>query len=351
MREIITSVFISLFIMSCDHHDIQLMLPPEIYCTPFTETSVYYENLLDGPGTEGYTFRFSPELGSGDSVKYTFNIKGKRSRNYHLTIDVFDSAGAKAGKGKTKVYFTVPDKAVSDTFNVLLTGNSLTAAGIYATRVKNLCQDHIDYSIHFLGTKTAKGGGIHEGYSGKTWEWFSKNIDSPFVVRTPGGDTALNFNDYFEDVIEEVPDIVVIELGINDCFGADTTSTEAIDSTIDNMFMHVAYYLTQLIHYQSNIQIGICLTPAPNKRKAAFYANYGEQYTQTGWTKIHRRLNQRYIAYFDNNFQSNCSIIPLDLHIDTYNSYPPDNGVHPNEYGYNQIASCIFNWLLYKTKI
>ncbi|MEN8230680.1 MAG: SGNH/GDSL hydrolase family protein [Bacteroidota bacterium] len=346
--KIIVSVFIAFLLVSCAHHDMQLILPPEICCSPYTETSVYYENILHGFDNEDCTFRFSPELGAGDSIKYTFNIKGRKSRNYNLTINAFNKAGTKTGKGKTKVCYTVADKKLSDTLNVLMTGNSLTNAGIYATSVKKLCQDNMHYPIHFIGTKEAKGGGIHEGYGGKTWEWFSNNFESPFVFHLSGSDTTLNFKHYFENVVKYTPDFVVIELGINDCFRADTTSVEAIDKSIDEMFMHTEYYLTQLIHYNSNIQIGICLTPAPNKRKEAFYANYGEKYTQTGWTKIHRRLNQRYIEYFDNNFQSNCSIIPLDLHIDTYNSYPLDNGVHPNKDGYQQIASCIFNWLINK---
>ena len=72
------------------------------------------------------------------------------------------------------------------------------------------------------------------------------------------------FQHYFKDVVKAEPDFVVVELGINNCFCADTTSVEAIDSTIDEMFKHTEYYLTKLIDYKNDIQIGICLPPLVN---------------------------------------------------------------------------------------
>lgn len=124
-----------------------------------------------------------------------------------------------------------------------------------------------------------------------------------------------------------------------------------MDTTIDEMFEHVEYYITKLIDYKKDIQIGICLPPAPNSRNKAFMANYGNKYTQTGWTKNERRLAQKYVAYFSNYFQSNCSPIPLGINIDTNHGYPVDNAVHPNKSGYDQLASSIFNWLLYQSRL
>ena len=329
--------------------NLQLTLPPRIYCSQFSEVSIYYENIIYGAEPADYSYKVTPELGKGDSIKYTFDIQEKSSREFNLTVDVFNKSGRKVAGESIIVCYSAAENIPTDTMAVLITGNSLTNAGYFPAKVKSLFQDSLNFPMKFLGTKQSNGG-VHEGYGGKTWEWFSQNMDSPFVFSHFESDTTLNFKNYFENVVKAVPDFVVIELGINDCFRADTTSIEAIDSTINEMFKHVEYYITKLIDYKKDIQIGICLPPAPNSRNAAFMANYEDKYTQTGWTKIERRLAQKYIAYFSNHFQSNCSVIPLGINIDTSHGYPVDNAVHPNKSGYHQLASSIFNWLLYQSR-
>ena len=308
---------------------------------------MYYENLILTSNPGDYTFKVTPNLGAGDSIKYTFDIREKSSQNFKMNVEVFSKSGKKVADGSTVVCYTVPKSVHADTINVLITGNSLAANGIFPAKVKSLFQDELQFPVKFLGTKQSRGG-IHEGYGGWTWKRFSQNIESPFVFNLAENDTTLNFRHYFENVVKTTPDFVVIELGINDCFRADTTSVETIDSTINEMFKHAEFYLTKLIEYKSDIRIGICLPPSANTNKTGFVASYGDKYKQSGWTKIQRRIVQKSIKYFSNNFKSNCSLIPLEVNFDSFNGYPVDNGVHPNKYGYHQIASSISNWLLYE---
>ena len=328
--------------------NLQITLPPRIYCSPFSKVSIYYENIISGSDINELTFKVTPEPGSSDSIKFTFNIQEKSSREYNITVDVFNRSGKKAASESTVVYYTASERVPGDSITVLITGNSLTNAGYFPAQVKSLFVDSLDIPVKFVGTKQSNGG-IHEGYGGKTWKWFSQNIESPFVFNLSESDTTLSFKHYFEHIVKADPDFVVVELGINDCFRADTTSIETIDSTINEMFTHVEYYLTKLIDYKSDIQIGICLPPPPNYSNKAFVANYKGKYTQTGWTKIQRRMVQKHISYFSNHFQSNCFLIPLEINIDTRHGYPVDNAVHPNISGYHQLASSIFNWLLYQS--
>ena len=342
------SLILLFVVLSCKkNEDVHLTLPPRIYCSPFAEVSIYYKNLIQTDNPNDYTFKISPKLGTDNTIKYTFDIDEKASKNFKMNVDVFNKKGKKVAGGTTEVVYTVPKSFPADTIQILITGNSLTNAGYFAAKVKSLCLTQPQLHVNFLGTKESNGG-IHEGYRGKTWEWFSQNIESPFVFNFPGNDTTLSFKNYFENVVHHKPDFVVIELGINDCFRADTTSVGTIDLTIDSMLVHTGYYLNKLIDYKNNIKIGICLPPSANTNNTGFVASYGDKYTQTGWTKIQRRLVQRYIDYFDDNFKSNCKVIPLEVNFDTENGYPVDNGVHPNKLGYNQIASSIFNWLLYE---
>jgi len=348
MKKLIYYLLFFILIASCkQNNNLQLTLPSRIYCSQFSPISMYYENLIHVSNPGDYSFKVTPELGMGDLIKYTFDIREKASRNINMNVEIFEKSGKKVASSSTVVCYTATENMPVDTINVLITGNSLAANGTFPAKVKSLFLDNLHFPIKFLGTKQSNGG-IHEGYGGWTWERFSQNIESPFVFNLTGNDTTLSFKNYFENVVKTEPDFVIIELGINDCFRADTTSFETIDSTIDAMFKHAEFYLSKLIEYKNDIKIGICLPPSANTNNTGFIASYGDKYKQTGWTKIQRRIVQKSIKYFDNNFQANCSLIPLEVNFDAYNGYPVDNGVHPNKYGYHQIASSISNWLLYK---
>ncbi len=335
-------------VLSCNtDSEVVVALPSEIYCNDFSAMSIYFKNLIGNNNPEAYTFKVTPNLGKQDSVKYTFPIHQTKSEKYSLNVSVFNKSGKKVGSKSTTVFYTKLKKIPVDTINILLTGNSLTNAGYFAGRVKSIFVDTLNFPVKFLGTKKSNGG-THEGYGGKTWKWFTQNIESPFVFNLSENDTTLNFKNYFENVVQAKPDFVVVELGINDCFRADTSSVVAIDSTIDEMLKYTTVYLKSLIDYKNDIKIGVCLVPAPNSHSSGFTANYKGKYTQTGWTKIQRRVNERYTRFFNENFKQNCSLIPLHINIDTQNAFPADNGVHPKPIGYYQLASTIFSWLFYK---
>ncbi len=335
-------------ILSCKNgNEVGLTLPPQIYCNNISEMSIYFDNLIEVQNRGEYTFKITPDLGKKDSEKYTFQINEKVAHNYKLNVAVFNKSGDNVADESTTLFYTPLKKVPADTLNILLTGNSLTNAGYFAGRVKSIFVDTLNFPVKFLGTKKSNGG-IHEGYGGKTWKWFTQNIESPFVFNLSENDTTLNFKYYFENVVQATPDFVVVELGINDCFRADTSSVIAIDSTIDEMLKYTTVYLKSLIDYKNDIKIGVCLVPAPNSHSSGFTANYKGKYTQTGWTKIQRRVNERYTRFFNENFKQNCSLISLHINIDTQNAFPADNGVHPKPIGYYQLASTIFSWLFYK---
>jgi len=325
-------------------NELQLTLPPHIYCNPHAEISLYYDNVIYNPDSIQYIFRIRRKLGIDHSDKFTFDTGRKSSCHSRFRVKVFDQFGSLVASEKSIVHFNIVKSIPADTTKILIIGNSLTARGIYSAKVQSYLSDSLHFPVKFLGTK-ASNGGIHEGYGGKTWEWLAKHGDSPFVIHTTDNDSILNFEHYFTDVIHEAPDVVVIFLGINDCFRADTTSIETIDKTIDEMLENTTFFLSRLIDNNPELQIGVCLTPPANDRQEAFRINYGDKYTQSGWEKIQHRLVQRYIAFFRHNFQANCSLIPVEINIDTYNGYPDNNGVHPNVNGYNQIAASIFNWI------
>ncbi len=344
-------IFISLFLgwssIIRGQEGLRLTLPPDIYYNPYADISMYYKNVIYNPGTFPYEFKVSKCPGTDHKDRYTFDVRRKSSADFRMKVKIKGRGVRGKETGRSMVHYTLSGKIPEDTVNILIIGNSLTARGIYPAKVQSFLQDSVHFSVKFLGTKTSNGG-IHEGYGGKTWKWFGHHGDSPFVFRTADNDSILDFKRYFSKVVHADPDIVVIFLGINDCFRADTASTETIDKTIDGMLAEATFFLDKLIAYQPDLRIGICLTPPANDRVEAFRHNYGDKYTRSGWEKIQRRLVQRYITFFGDHFQSNCSLVPVEINIDTFKGYPGDNGVHPNAGGYHQIAASIFSWIYYE---
>lgn len=51
------------------------------------------------------------------------------------------------------------------------------------------------------------------------------------------------------------------------------------------------------------------------------------------------------IQKFKNRQHSGVYLVPIEVNIDTTNVYPLDNAVHPNEFGYLQIATSFYTWL------
>ena len=144
---------------------------------------------------------------------------------------------------------------------------------------------------------------------------------------------------------DQSPQVVIFELGINDCFGANAESLATIDKTIDSVFAHAEKLLAAFHEAAPQARLGICVTTPGNSRPAAFVANYGERYPRTGWEKIQQQLVHRQLQQYQGREDENIFVIPTHLHLDTTAGYPENNSVHPNTTGYHQMAASIYAWL------
>ena len=87
------------------------------------------------------------------------------------------------------------------------------------------------------------------------------------------------------------------------------------------------------------------MTTPGNSRQEAFFANYKDRYSRWGWKKIQHRLVQRQIEKYAGCEKENLFLVPTELNLDIVNGYPVNNGVHPNNIGYQQIGVSIYSWL------
>ena len=339
---------------------LHLTLPPEFYAVPGVEMNIYFDNIVLTQEPANYHFDVECPVGRTEDRRWTVIPTSTEVGAVPFSIRVRDSDGKLLAMASSVLHVIPRDAGQERTVRILIVGDSLTHATMYPNEVARLLSQPGNPNWTMLGThrpSSAAEGVAHEGYGGWTWSRFVSQYEpnpdgthrkrsSPFVFLSDDGKPQLDIQRYVrEHCDEQPPDFVVFMLGINDCFSAPPDDPAGVDARIDQVFEHAKTLLADFRKAAPNAHFGICLTPAPNSREEAFQANYKDRYSRWGWKRIQHRLVQRQIKSVTASSGDNVSIIPTQLNIDAIDGYPTNNGVHPNEAGYDQIGSSIFAWL------
>ena len=343
---------------------LRLLLPEEFSAVVGVQTSVYYDNIVltETPGE--YRFRVTCSVGRSEERRWTVTPKKADLGDHRLSVTVSDADGRELGRGETTLKVIPADAGAGREMRLLIVGDSLTHATTYSNEIARLLSLPDNPNWKMLGThkpSSAAPGVAHEGYGGWTWQRFATHYEpnpdgtyrkrsSPFVYPGADGKPGLDLKRYFdEECGGERPDFVTFLLGINDCFGANPEDPAAIDARIDAMMVHAETLIAAFRQAAPDAELGICLTTPPNARESGFEANYKGRYHRWGWKRIQHRLVERLLARFTDQEKERLFVVPTQLNLDPTDGYPTNNGVHPNEFGYNQIGNSIYAWL--KTRL
>ncbi|MBT4693865.1 MAG: SGNH/GDSL hydrolase family protein [Planctomycetaceae bacterium] len=339
--------------------DLQVTLPPIIYAVVGIKTNIYFDNIVLVKDTTAYQFKFTCDLGMTQAQRWTLTATKQQLGDHPLSLQVNASDGTPLAKSNTIVRVIRIQSKSQKPLKLLIIGDSLTHATTYCNEIARLLSQPNNPPWKMLGTHkptSATDGVAHEGYGGWTWQRFASHFEpnpdgtykkrsSPFVYQSSAGKSKLNVTKYFDEHCDgEIPDIIVIMLGINDCFSANSNDPTSINSRVDTMFEHANILLGALQSAAPKARIGICLTTPGNSRQEAFQANYQDRYTRWGWKRIQHQLVQRQIAFVQSAQKQDepLFIIATQLNLDTVDGYPVNNGVHPNAAGYQQIGATIY---------
>ncbi|MCB9921615.1 MAG: hypothetical protein H6822_05510 [Planctomycetaceae bacterium] len=340
--------------------DLQLTLPPVVYAVPGQEMNIYFDNIVLTQSPQTYRFEVACDLGIQEAARWTTTPDDNACGEHSMTVNVRDIDGQVVDTAMTLVKVAMPDSGKGTSLRLLIVGDSLTHASAYPNKLVRLFSTENNPQLTLMGThmpSSAKQGVAHEGYGGWTWQRFVAQYEphpdgtyrkrsSPFVFVGSNGDPSLNVARYFDEECHgELPDVVTFLLGINDCFSANPNDPDAIDTRIDGMFRSADTLLAAFRNAAPDAKLAVCLTTPPNSRQAAFEANYQDRYTRWGWKRIQHRLVQRQLEHYGNREADRIFVIPTELNLDPVGGYPANNGVHPNESGYHQIANTLYAWL------
>ena len=250
----------------------------------------------------------------------------------------------------SKIIVTENSISKNDTLRILFIGDSFTLPGVYEKYFKDIYISSTASPIKLVGSNSntlypywgVDNEIYHEGYSGRSWEWFANYLESPFVFDAVG---ALDFDRYFSETLHgEKPDLVVLFMGICNMGLTDPYPIEVIDNLISSFFTttKMLKLINSLTIKLPDAKLGVVLIPPPNERE---YTHTDPDY----WERkiMYHRLDQRYEDFFK-NYNQNISVIPVSSNIDTFSSFGETDGVHPNPAGYMQIAHSIYGWVKYQ---
>lgn len=339
---------------------LQLTLPETVFAVDGVEMSIYFDNVVLTKTPETYHFEVTCALGSVDQRRWSVVPKASEVGEHDLVITVSDSSGKQLAESRATLIVIPRDAGIGHDMRMLIIGDSLTHASLYPNEIARLLSQPSNPNWQMLGThqpSSAAKGVVHEGYGGWTWQRFVSKYESnpdgthrkrssPFVYLGDNGKPQLHIERYLKEECGNLPpDVIIIMLGINDCFSAPANDP---DERIDLMFRQADILIKAFRAAVPKATLGICLTTPPNSREEAFEANYKGRYSRWNWKQIQHRLVQRQIEHFGEMSDANVFLIPTQLNLDPINGYPINNGVHPNAVGYKQIGASIYAWLKWR---
>lgn len=337
--------------ISLDNTDdeMELNLPSKVYALVGQELNIYFDNLVYGKDTD-YVFDVICSVGQHMENCYRITPTASQVGNHSLTITATKN-GIMVSKTATLV--VAPTNAGSgSTRSVLIMGDSTTASGIITSKLlENFNGDPMN--ITTLGTM---GSGVnkHEGRSGWTINAYINNTESPFYNPITA---TFDADYYFSHTSVAKPDYFVMALGINDVF---------LNGSKENIEHTVSLYgqaVNSIKSASPDSKVCIALTIPPNYSQDAFGRDYGCDQNRNTYKTNNINLVRLLIDTFQGREGEGIYLIPIHTNLDTRNNMGTESmqvnkrnpathqvpvasgGVHPNTYGYWQIADAYWFFL------
>lgn len=167
--------------------------------------------------------------------------------------------------------------------------------------------------------------------------------------------SSVDFAEYLSRYSLELPDVVFIQLGVNDTFGL--TSDQAVIDFCGTAFPKLDTLINSIKSANPAAKI-VVMTPPVYANQDAFGSNYG--CNQTAW-RAKRNIvgfNKLLISNYSNKEANSIYLLGSGVNVDTFNNFPTGvtkinshnqnnitiqiNGVHPDVSGYYQIADAMW---------
>lgn len=309
---------------------IDINLPSKVYTTIGKTLTIYTQNLIK-KDLKHYNFNYNrgTQLSTSYFEKYTSNSDLKLGV-YNLDGDIIKSQTVKVIASNQR---TTPIKTILIGDSTVNSENDVN--GVLGRSMKNELGDN----LVLLGTRGTVPYN-HEGRSGWTFASYrlpsQGNVTNAFYNPTK---RDFDFQYYLTNNSIEKPDVVIIQLGINDVF--TYSSDGAVLDSLVKIKADLKFIKDSIKSVDSNIKVAYNLPTPPTSNVDQFARNY----PNTTYTQWRSRLNnnllvKHMIEEFDN---TDIDLLAINASLDTVNNIR--DGVHPKNEGYVQIAQTLCAYL------
>lgn len=327
-----------------------LVMPPKIYALAGIESHIYPEHLVIDDFTL-YNHKVSAYRGQHKNRGFVWTPTIMDSAgDYGVTWSLFDKQTAgELATASTKITLVDKNKDSGVTKKVMVIGDSYINGGVITQQILDCAAKDVT-KVQLIGTR-GTAPNLHEGRSGwKISDYTSNRSDNPFWING-----KVDYLQFLANNSLATPDIIIIELGVNDSF-AQTTDTEVVTMT-QTAFSNLDTLISSFKAANANIKIGLCLPPKYADQDA-FGNDYGTQYDAWRCSRNIAVYNRKLIARYKDSETQNIYVVASGFNVDTLNNYPTiqepinshnstlidvqNNSVHPYPKGYQQIGDMMF---------
>jgi len=351
---------------------IRLNLPPVIHAVPSIEINVYFDNICLVLNPNNYAFDVHCNKGKQQRERWTFTPTEQDVGDQTLSIEVRDDQNQIIARAETIVRVVPANSGDGQLFSLLCIGDSLTHASVYPARILERSAPAGNPKLELIGSHWVSPGPVrHEGYGGWTALRFATHFGetartgeyskrgSPFLYLQADGKPKLDFLQYCQDVnAGKSPTHVTIFLGPNDIF---SFHDETVEAGIDTMLTHYDQLIEMIRKSSPSTRIGLMLPVPPAATQDAFGSNYASGQTRWQYKRNQHRLVEKMLERYGRRDSELIDVIATHVNLDCVHNYPnspvpanarssemiirQNNGVHPAESGYGQIADTVYAWM------
>lgn len=335
----------------------EITLPLTIQALTNKEINIYFQNILNDDISR---YQIDVTCSIGKQQKERWTCVPNTAGTYSLTINVYREYTSIVASATTNIVVKADTVGNGINKKCIFIGDSTTNAAVYTGELVNLFGASDPMDITLLGSK-GTAPNLHEGRAG----W--KASDYVTLASLTGdtnafwnpGTTSFDFSYYMSQRGYSSVDYVGIHLGINDTFSyMDDTS---LNTEITNILTRLQTMIDSIKAYSSSIKIGMMVTIPPSMSQDAFATSYANGQTQWRYKRNNLIWAKSFINYFKGKEAQNIYLVPINVNLDTDNNMVTvtvpvnsrnsktvvrqDNGVHPANEGYYQMADVIYYWL------
>lgn len=304
-------------------------LPSTIYATVNKELVIFKNNILL---EKGYDFRWGRGIQGELAYRETFDQIGDK----RLSIEIYREGKLITSKSVlVKVNFPRSTPITAIIIGDSTAASATTEPASEARLGYHMLQEMGD-NLKLVGTRGI-GTSKHEGRGG----WTAKDYRSNKTDQT-GTNPFYNpstqdfdFAYYMENTNQEVPELVFIQLGINDLFNYSTD--EQAVTKADEFISDLKFIAANVKAYDSNIKIAYNIAIPPTEKIDVFAEVYAKNYNQPQWR--YKRNNSLLAEKVIEELSSDNNMIlnPIHKGINVFENIR--DGVHPTDDGYKELAS------------